>query len=85
MSGFYKNIGGMVRPTTKDELKNEIRIRIDRGQTNLNDIDTSRITDMSSLFYDYPCKDMDVSLWDVHNVRNMSFMFYGCTDFNCDL
>ena len=47
---FYKNAGGIVHPTTRDELVNEIRIRLDRGQTNLNDIDTSMITDMSNLF-----------------------------------
>ena len=60
MSGFYKNIGGMVHPTTKDELVNEIRIRIDRGQTNLNDIDTSRITDMKELFYNFDAKDQNI-------------------------
>ena len=48
--GFYKNAGGMVRPSTKEELINEIQIRLDRGQTNLNDIDTSKITNMSYLF-----------------------------------
>ena len=50
--GFYQNASGMVRPSTKKELHEEIKIRLDRGQYNLNDIDTSKITDMSYLFYD---------------------------------
>ena len=55
--GFYENTSRMVRPTTKEELKREIRIRLDRGQTNLNDIDTSRIINMNSLFSDFSKKD----------------------------
>ena len=48
--GFFKNAGGMSHPATKEELIKELNIRLDRGQTNLNDIDTSKITDMSYLF-----------------------------------
>ena len=82
--GFYKNIGGIVRPNTRGELVKEIKIRLDRGQTNLNDIDTSRVTDMSGLFSNFS-RNIDVSLWDVSNVRDMSYMFFNCTNFNCDL
>ena len=81
---FYKNAGGLARPLTKQELLNEIKIRLDRGQTNLNDIDTSKITDMSSLFYEIS-QNVDVSLWDTSNVTNMNYMFGGCAMFNCDL
>ena len=45
--GFYQNAGGIAHPATKADLEHEIKIRLDRGQYNLNDIDTSRITDMS--------------------------------------
>ena len=86
--GFYKNAGGMVKPTTKDELINEIKIRLDRGQTNLNDIDTSKITDMSDLFNRITYKDLskiDISEWDVSNVKDMNSMFCTCYNFNCDL
>ena len=86
---FYKNAGGLARPFTKEELRNEIKIRLDRGQTNLNDIDTSKITDMSNLFNNYLFnnldRNIDVSLWDVHNVTDMRCMFYECSYFNCDL
>ena len=86
--GFYKNAGGMVRPSTKEELRNEIKIRLDRGQYNLNDIDTSKITDMNSLFMQFSLYDLsklDISLWNTHNVTNMRSMFFGCTNFNSDL
>ena len=76
--GFYKNAGGMVQPRNREELLREMKFRIDQGQTNLNDIDTSRITDMSYLFRSlnrYPEK-IDISLWDVSNVKNMREMFY---------
>ena len=82
--GFYKNAGGMSHPTTKRELVKEINIRLDRGQTNLNDIDTSMITDMSALLFNFN-RNIDISLWDVSNVRDMSYMFYGCDKLNCDL
>ena len=83
---FYRNAGGIAQPTTRDELVNEIKFRLDRGQTNLNDIDTSRITDMSDLFYDFKqIQNIDISLWDVSNVRDMSYMFFSYKNFNCDL
>ena len=85
--GFFKNAGGMSHPATKEELIKEINIRLDRGQTNLNDIDTSRITDMSFLFRSlnrYP-DEIDISLWDVSNVRDMSCMFNRYDNFNSDL
>ena len=86
--GFYKNIGGMVRPTTKDELINEIKIRVNRDQYNFNDIDTSKIINMNSLFSDfskYDLSNLDISKWDVSNVKYMNTMFYDCTSFNSDL
>ena len=86
--GFYQNASGMVRPATKKELISEIQIRLDRGQTNVNDIDTSKITDMShlfDLFRKYDLSKLDISKWDVSKVDNMVYMFADCTNFNCDL
>ena len=85
---FYRNAGGIVCPTTKKELIKEINIRLDKGQTNMNDIDTSKITDMSLLFTEISTRDIgyiDISLWDVSNVENMANMFTFCPDINCDL
>ena len=87
--GFYKNAGGMVRPSTKDELIREIENRFSKGQTNLNDIDTSKITDMSFLFsidnFSNLPYNFDVSSWDVSNVKYMNGLFEDCRHFNCDL
>ena len=72
-------------PETKDELIKVIRILLDKGETNLNCIDTSNITDMSELFYNKEDINIDVSKWNVSNVKDMNRMFYNCEDFNCDL
>ena len=85
MSSFYKNAGGIVCPTTKRELIKEISIRLNRGQTNLNDIDTSKITDMSLLFSELSITNVgyiDISLWNVSNVETMNNMFTFCPNIN---
>ena len=86
--GFYKNMGGVIQPTTKEELQYEIKIKLDKGQTNLNYIDTSEITDMSFLFKDfrlYNLSKLDISKWDVSKVTDTRFMFSRCESFNSDL
>lgn len=87
--GFFKNAGGNIaHPKDKKELINEIRIRLDRGQYNLNDIDTSEITDMSFLFKGFIHCDLsklDISKWDVSKVVDTRYMFSRCESFNSDL
>ena len=70
------------QPTTRDELKDIIKHRIEKEgpNCNLNDIDTSLITDMSCLFYDSRFNG-DISKWNTSNVKNMSGMF-AKSDFN---
>ena len=76
-------------PKTKEELTKLLNKLVrERGENaNLNDIDTSEITDMSYLFSKSLAKkihNIDISDWDVSNVTDMSLMFYGCNFFNCD-
>ena len=64
-------------PKTRDELLELINKLInERGNdADLNDIDTSEITDMSYMFT-YSKFNGDISNWDVNNVKNMQEMFY---------
>ena len=64
-------------PKTRDELEVLVNKLIkERGNdADLNDIDTSEITNMSGLFYRSKFNG-DISNWDVSNVKNMGYMFY---------
>ena len=75
----------IIRPTDKENLLDIIKfmISIEGPNADLNYIDTSRITDMSKLFYLSEFNG-DISNWDTHNVTNMECMFYG-SDFNGDI
>ena len=72
-------------PKTRDELIELINELIEeRGNdANLNDIDTSEITDMSQLFFKSKFNG-NISEWDVSKVEDMSYMFSEST-FNGDI
>ena len=72
-------------PKTRDELEKLVdKLIEERGdKANLNDIDTSEITDMSYMFYKSKFNG-DISNWDVSNVKNMQCMFYK-SSFNGDI
>ena len=74
-------------PKNKKELISNIKELIRKGVTDLNCIDTSKITDMSYLFTGELGKidNINISNWDVSNVTNMKQMFAGYKTFNCDL
>ena len=75
-------------PKTKKELIENIKELLNTGETNLNCIDTSEITDMSHLFETCPNSEninFDVSRWNVSNVETMVGIFYNCKKFNCNL
>ena len=63
----------MIVVNNKKELKELInqRIREQGLNCNLNDIDVSKVTDMSELFMSSKFNG-DISAWNVSNVKNMS-------------
>ena len=65
-------------PTSRTELRQLIyKLIKERGNDcDLNDIDTSEITDMDMLF-DGSNFNGDISNWDVSNVKDMRYMFNG--------
>ena len=77
----------LYHPEDKRELIRNISELFKKGETNLNCIDTSNVTDMSNLFYYEKSKNInfDISYWDVSKVKYMQYMFHGLKNFNCDL
>ena len=74
-------------PKTYNELKELVyRLINERGNdADLNDIDTSEITDMSRLFYESTFNfNGNISNWVVSNVEDMNHMFYS-SEFNGDI
>ena len=73
------------QPKTKKELIDIIRLRISKEGNNcdLNDIDTSLITDISWLF-DESDFNGDISEWNVSKVENINRAFYK-SKFNGDI
>ncbi len=77
-------------PETREKLIYYIKMLLDKGKTNFNCIDTSKITDMGRLFSEirdsgYDANNIEISLWNVSNVENFGTMFFNCKNFNCDI
>ena len=80
-------------PNTREELINIIDKLLDKEISDFNCINTSKIRNMSLLFFyrrfnrkqKSILKDIDISKWDVSNVENMESMFEDFGSFNCDI
>ena len=68
-------------PRTRGELIDlvEKHIKEEGDNIDFNDIDTSNIDDMEGIFaYKSKLTKIDISEWDVSNVKSMMEMFAGC-------
>jgi len=82
-----KATDGTIKKIVKDELD---RLGHD---ADLNHIDVSEVTNMDSLFSCYAgdlgskYEDLnpDISDWNVSNIKDMRYMFWGCNKFNKDI
>ena len=82
----YKPERYSCHPKDKQELIYILEKRLQEDKNaDLNDIDVSKIKDMSVLFFELDPHNIDISEWDVSNVERMEYMFDGCENFNCDL
>ena len=62
------------------------KLRKERGEDgDFNDIDTSSVTEMNSLFEDEERFNGDISLWDTSNVTETNSMFWNAKSFNQDI
>ncbi len=77
----------LLHVANKAVLQDVIReaIRAHGNNVDLNYIDTSSVTDMSSLFQNNATFNGDISKWDVSLVEDMEYMFSGATAFNQNL
>ena len=76
----FEKFYGIITPQHKHQLADicEAGIKILGNNANLNWIDTSKITDMKNLFnppFFISQFNGDISMWDVSNVTDMSWMF----------
>tara|TARA_Y100000389_G_scaffold182273_1_gene198747 strand:+ start:423 stop:1037 length:615 start_codon:yes stop_codon:yes gene_type:complete len=72
-----------IRVAVKDYRKGgEKKAAIIKKYGKIGDWNTTNVTDMSRLFYDYINFNEDISKWDTSKVTNMNRMFYNAMDFN---
>ena len=86
----------MIVVKSVDELQKIIEDRYDKlgpgtkeNPIDFNDIDVSNLNSFRNkgkgIFEETKFKYIDISDWNVSNVTNMSYMFYGCESFNKDI
>jgi hypothetical protein len=80
----FSSLNGLIKANGKNHLKELIKIgqKLFGNDGNFNWIDTSEITNMSSLFSNNSDFNGHIELWDVSKVTNMHAMFFVASEFN---
>ena len=82
---MYTNTANMFQPHTTTQLRDAVDNYYHRGDRSYGPIgtwDTSKITDMSLLFFNMTEFNESIADWNTSSVTNMINMFRGCTSFN---
>jgi len=75
-----------IRVAVKDYLEGgELKDTIIKKYGKIEDWNTSEVTAMNGIFYEYRDFNEDISNWDTSNVTNMYGMFYNAESFNQDI
>ena len=84
--GDTGNLNGFTYTIVSEQ---QLRDYVSSNYPDLNRLVTTQVTDMRSLLDEYSDEDasfnQDISSWDVSNVTDMSFIFYGSSSFNQDI
>ena len=68
-------------PKNKGDLATIIYKRVKESKNpNLNDIDTSSVSDFSKLFNGLDIESVNISAWDMSNATTLNGMFSGCSN-----
>ena len=79
--GATGTIEGIIFTVVDEEMLREILA----NEKDVSTIATSKVTDMSSMFYGAETFNQAIGNWDVTKVTTVHSMFYGATSFNQDL
>jgi len=73
-------------PKDVKQLQAIIRQKLDESKdADLNDIDVSKITNLSYAFWGYDPYNIKINEWDVSKVTSMDGLFKDCSHLNCDM
>ena len=80
-TGATGTIEGLIYTVVDEEMLREILA----NEKDVSTIATTKVTDMSAMFYGAETFNQVIGNWDVTNVTTVHSMFYGATSFNQDL
>jgi surface protein len=80
-TGATGTIEGLIYTVVDEEMLREILA----NEKDVSTIATTKVTDMSAMFYGAETFNQAIGNWDLSKVTNVHSMFYGATSFNQNL